>query len=154
MFDRHEFFGRAMPAAASLAPAAIAGAQTSPTPTANSTARLNTFGPEADRLSRRSGLWDVVETVWDRPEGKPVATSGLVLERAMLGSMLQEILRPPRSRAHRHARVQSDGRAWDYVSFDTRAPEGPMPAILLFSNVEAQKFARRRRDPVSLELTE
>jgi len=46
-----------------------------------------------------------------------------------------------------------EGR-WDYVSFDTRAPEGPMPAILLFSNVEAQKFARRRRDPVSLELTE
>ena len=96
MFDRHEFFGRAMPAAASLAPAtAIAGAQTTATPTANSTARLNTFGPEADRLSRRSGLWDVVETVWDRPEGKPVTTSGLVLERAMLGSMLQEILRPP-----------------------------------------------------------
>jgi len=112
MFDRHEFFCRAMPVAASLAPAAaIAGAQTSPTLTANSTARLNTFGPEADRLSRRSGLWDVVETVWDRPEGKPVTTSGLVLERAMLGSVLQEILRPPRSRAHRHARVQSDGRA-------------------------------------------
>jgi len=29
-----------------------------------------------------------------------------------------------------------------------------MPAILLFGNVEARKFAWRRRDPVSLELTE
>jgi hypothetical protein len=45
---------------------------------------LNTFGPEADRLSKRSGLWEVVETVG----GEPVTTSGLVAERAMLGSML------------------------------------------------------------------
>jgi hypothetical protein len=72
----------------------------------------------------------------------------------MLGSMLQEILRPRAvARTDMLAYNRMEGR-WDYVSFDTRAPVGPMPAILLFGNVEAQKFAWRRRDPVSLELTE
>jgi hypothetical protein len=135
MFDRRDFLGRAVLGAAWLVPAAaVAGAQPPGTPIANSAAGLNTFGPEADRLSRRSGLWDVVETVWDRPGGEPVTTSGLVAERVMPGSMLQEILRDPADMGHGAvARTdmltynRMEGR-WDYVSFDTRAPVGLMPA--------------------------
>jgi hypothetical protein len=135
MFDRREFLGGAVLGAASLAPAAaIAGAQVPPTPIVNTAQRLNAFGPEADRLARRAGLWDVVETVWDRPEGESVTTSGLVAERAMFGSMLQEILRPPAdigrravARADMLAYNRMEGR-WGYVSFDTRAPVGLMPA--------------------------
>ena len=134
MFDRREFLGGAV-LAASLAPAAaIAGAQTPPTPIANTAQRLNAFGPEADRLARRAGLWDVVETLWDRPEGELVTTRGLVAERAMFGSMLQEILRPPAdigrravARTDMLAYNRMEGR-WGYVSFDTRAPVGLMPA--------------------------
>ena len=139
MFDRREFLGGAVLGAASLAPAAaIAGAQIPSTPIANTAQRLNAFGPEADRLAQRAGLWDVVETVWDRPEGESVTTSGLVAERAMFGSMLQEILRPPAdigrravARADMLAYNRMEGR-WGYVSFDTRAPVGLMPA---WSNV-------------------
>ena len=138
MFDRREFLGAAVLGAASLAPAVIAGAQTPFDPIANTAQRLNAFGPEADCLARRVGLWDVVETVWDRPESEPVTTSGLVAERVMFGSMLQEIQRPSADIGRREvartdmlAYNRMEGR-WGYVSFDTRAPVGLMPA---WSNV-------------------
>jgi hypothetical protein len=134
MFDRREFLGAAVLGAASLAPAVIAGAQTPFDPIANTAQRLNAFGPEADCLARRVGLWDVVETVWDRPESEPVTTSGLVAERVMFGSMLQEIQRPSADIGRREvartdmlAYNRMEGR-WGYVSFDTRAPVGLMPA--------------------------
>lgn len=97
-------------------------------------ARLNAPGPESQALSQREGLWDVVETVWERPGAAPVTTQGLVAERRMIGSLLQEFIRPPADEAHREVKRTDlltfnrvEGR-WDYASFDARAPVGLMPA--------------------------
>jgi len=40
---------------------------------------------------------------------------------------------------------------YDVLTFDEH---GPTSTILLFGNVEAQKLTWRRRDPVSLKLTQ
>ena len=96
--------------------------------------RLNRLGPEGAALARRVGLWDVTETVWAAPGAAPVTTSGLVAERRMMGSLLQEFIRPPSDIAHETVRRTDllsfnrvEGR-WDYVSFDTRVPVGLMSA--------------------------
>lgn len=132
MIDRRHFLGAAAITAVS-ATMARARAPEPDTPALNA-AQLNTFGPEADRLARRTGLWDMIETLWDRPGADPVITRGLVAERFMLGSMLQEIVRPPADIDHR-ATARADMLAynriegrWGYASFDTRAPVGLMPA--------------------------
>jgi len=110
--------------------------------------RLNELGPEGQAIGRRVGLWDMTETVWASPGAVPVTTTGLVAERRMMGSLLQEFIRPPSDTAHDavsrtdllpYNRVE--GR-WDYVSFDTRAPVGLMPA---WSSV--------RGDGATIELT-
>jgi hypothetical protein len=44
-------------------------------------------------IAARTGLWDVTETVWASPGAAPVTTTGLVAERRMIGTMLQEVLR-------------------------------------------------------------
>lgn len=96
--------------------------------------RLNELGPENEAMAQRVGLWDVTETVWESPNAAPVSTTGLLAERRVIGSMLQEILRPT-SDASGAAIKRMDyltfnrvaGR-WDYVSMDTRAPVGIMPA--------------------------
>jgi hypothetical protein len=41
-------------------------------------------------MAAYASLWDVTETVWDKPGGNPVTTTGLVAERRMIGSYLQE----------------------------------------------------------------
>jgi hypothetical protein len=135
MFDRRQFLGSAALGAATLVPvAAFAGAETPSAMAPSFAQQLNAFGPEADRLARRTGLWDVIETVWDRPGSEPVTTRGLVAERVMFGSLLQEILRPAADAGH-HAVARTDMLAynrmearWGYVSFDTRDPVGLMPA--------------------------
>ena len=97
-------------------------------------ARLNQPASEADSLSRRVGQWDMTETVWDRPGAAPVITTGLVADRVMMGSLLQETIRPPTDTAHDHVKrtdMLTYNRLvgqWDYVSFDARAPVGLMPA--------------------------
>jgi hypothetical protein len=95
---------------------------------------LNQLGPENERIAKRVGLWDVTETVWARPGAKPVTTNGMVAERVMMGQLLQEFMRCPSDAAHRAvARTdllsfnRIEGR-WKYMSFDTRAPVGLMPA--------------------------
>ena len=96
--------------------------------------RLNQLGPEGQAIARRAGLWDVTETVWASPGAPPVTTTGLVAERRMMGSLLQEFIRPPSDTAH-DAVARTDllsynrveGR-WNYVSFDARAPVGIMSA--------------------------
>lgn len=131
MLDRREFLGTAALGSAALA---TAGDAQTPSPALFGAARLNTFGPEADRLSKRVGLWDLVETVWDRPGAAPAVTRGLVAERFMFGSMLQEVLRPLADAQHR-AVARTDmlnynrmENRWSYVSLDTRVPIGLMPA--------------------------
>lgn len=97
--------------------------------------RMNQLGPENEALRSRVGLWDMTETVWSGPGAEPVSTTGLVAERVMMGSLLQELLRPADDRAHA-AVARTDMLSfdriegcWKYVSFDTRAPVGLMPAV-------------------------
>ena len=95
---------------------------------------FNELGPEGKVIAQRVGLWDVTETFWASPKAGPITTTGLVAERVMIGSLLQEFLRPPSDTAHKEIKRTDllsynrvEGR-WDYVSFDTRAPVGLMPA--------------------------
>ena len=108
----------------------VASAQQAP----SAAQRLNEPGPEARALAQRAGLWDVTETLWDRPGATPTVTTGLVAERHMVGTVLQEFVRPADDTAGKDTRRidylyfnQVEGR-WDYVSMDMRAPVGIMPA--------------------------
>jgi len=85
-------------------------------------------------LRSRTGTWEVVTTMWPKPGAAPVVTRGLVAERAMVGPILQEIMRPaPGSSAADFRRIdymhfdRVEGR-WKYVSMDTRFPVSIMPA--------------------------
>lgn len=95
--------------------------------------RLNELGTENSWQAERVGLWDVVQTSRVSPEAEPT-TADLVAERTMVGSFLQEIVRPASgSNTSDIARIdylsfnRVEGR-WKYVSMDTRAPVGIMPA--------------------------
>lgn len=96
------------------------------------TAHINELGLENGAIARAVGLWDVTETVWEKPGAAPVVTKDLVAERRMVGSMLEETLRSPSDPA-RPLRVdylsfnRVEGR-WEYVSMDTRAAVGIMTA--------------------------
>ncbi len=111
------------PQAASAIPAALS---------AND--RLAELGPEGEELAKRVGIWDASFTEWEKQGAAPSTTGGLVAEREMIGSMLQEKL---------HTGPGAPGRAWtrlddltfnrvtsrwDYMSMDTRAAVGLMPA--------------------------
>ena len=135
MIDRRHFLGAAAGAAVLGGAALEAGAAIAEPPTGVAqTDDLNAPGPEARMLASRTGLWDLTESVWVTPGAKPVVTRGLVAERRMIGNTLQEFIRPSADTAHRDVTRTDllcynrlDGR-WDYVSFDTRAPVGLMPA--------------------------
>jgi hypothetical protein len=95
---------------------------------------LNELGVEGKVLAQRTGLWDVTETVWASPDAAPVTTKGLVAERLLMGTLLQEIIRQPGESPEKAVKRTDllsynclEGR-WGYVSFDTRAPVGLMPA--------------------------
>ena len=127
MLERRLLLGLAVGAAA--APA-IARAQSQPP----AVERMNQLGAENQALVARTGMWDVTETNWTAPGAEPVVSTGLVAERKMIGSILQEIIRsaPGTERASINRldyltfnRVE--GR-WDYVSMDARVPVGIMPA--------------------------
>jgi hypothetical protein len=96
--------------------------------------RLNELGPENAAIAAYTGLWDVIETVWDKPGGNPVTTTGLVAERRMIGSYLQEFIRPASDISGQDIKridylsfQRVEGR-WKYVSIEMRAPVGIMPA--------------------------
>ena len=96
--------------------------------------KLLTLGPEGQALAKRAGTWDVTFTNWDRPGAAPVTMGGLIAERQMIGPMLQEILHTvPGTPGPAFTCVDDltfnriEGR-WDYMSMDTRAPVGLMPA--------------------------
>ena len=100
----------------------------------SATERMNEFGPENQAMAQRMGLWDVTETAWPAPGAAPESKPALVAERRMIGSMLQEILRPasaPADAAMTRMDLLTFNRVegrWDYVSFDTRVPSGLMLA--------------------------
>lgn len=92
---------------------------------------MNALGPENGQMAKLVGTWDVVETSWDGPNAAP-RVSKAVAERRMIGSFLQEILRPsPGSpqvlRMDYLSFNRVEGR-WKYVSMETRAPVGIMSA--------------------------
>lgn len=95
-----------------------------------STAQINDLGPENNATAQTVGTWDVTETVWKSPRAAPVVTVGLIAERRMIGSMLEETLRSPVNPAST-LRIdyltfnRVEGR-WEYVSMDTRAAVGMM----------------------------
>lgn len=139
MIDRRHFLGAATGGA--LLTAGALGAGTAIGVASAKTDDLNQPGAEARMLASRVGLWDLTETVWSKPGATPVVTRGLVAERRMIGTALQEVIRPLADTGHRNvARTdllcynRLDGR-WDYVSFDTRAPVGLMPAYSLARGV-------------------
>lgn len=85
-------------------------------------------------MAARAGLWDLTETVWERPGAAPVVTTDLVAERRMIGTMFQETLRPAADPTGGKVRRidylhfnRVEGR-WDYVSMDMSAPVGIMSA--------------------------
>jgi hypothetical protein len=91
------------------------------------------IGRENAEIAQRVGVWDVTESVWDSPAAIPVITKW-VAERKMIGEFLEEILEPatgaPPGEIQRidylsYHRIE--GR-WKYVSMDTRASVGMMPA--------------------------
>jgi hypothetical protein len=91
-------------------------------------------GPDRAMLERQVGRWDAVATLWPSPAAKPIITKGLIAERTMVGTILQEILRPaPGSGIADFQRIdyldfdRVEGR-WKYVSLDTRFPVSIMPA--------------------------
>lgn len=129
MIDRRHFLRAASIGSAALGflvdarvagPAALAAG-------ASANERLNGFRLEARMLQRRVGLWDVTETLWGGPGDAPTTSRGLVAERVMIGSALQEFIRPLVDMARMAVKRtdllccnRPDGR-WDYLSFDTRA---------------------------------
>jgi hypothetical protein len=108
--------------------------------------RLNQAGPEAQALARRAGTWDVTITSWDAPGAAPVVITGLVAERRMIGPMLEEVLQPgpgttgaPFSRADYLTFNRLEGR-WQYMSMDSRVPDGLMSAWSLDADPEQRVF--------------
>lgn len=95
---------------------------------------MNELGAENSRMARRAGIWDVIETTWASPEDTKPTTQKLVAERKMIGSFLQEIIAPTANAAPADIKRidylsfnRVEGR-WKYVSMDTRAAVGMMPA--------------------------
>lgn len=121
--------------ALSIAPRGLAGQEAEAIahqPSAND--RMLEPGPEAQRLARRAGTWDVSMTLRPTPEAEPIVVDGLVAERKMIGLYLQETMRPasesdlPEFTRIEYLTYNAVERRWQYVSLDTRAPIGLMPA--------------------------
>ena len=126
--DRRSF-GLASLAAALLSTSVSAAPPEDP----SAAARMSELGVENGSLVDRVGSWDVVETSWDNPGAAPRETRGLVAERRMIGSLLQEIISLPGATPAVIGRIDyltfdRVAGCWDYVSMDTRVPVGIMPA--------------------------
>lgn len=92
---------------------------------------LYSLGPENEKLAQRAGIWEVSETAWDAPGAAPITTKGLIAERKMIGSMLQEFLSDSTGNEIKRTDLLTFNRLegrWHYVSFDARDPLGLMPA--------------------------
>jgi hypothetical protein len=96
--------------------------------------RMAQPGPEELALRRQVGTWDVVTTMWPSASAQPIVTRGLIAERTMVGSILQEEMRPaPGSSVADFRRIDylhfdRIEQRWKYVSMDTRFPVSIMPA--------------------------
>ena len=92
------------------------------------------LGAEGPALAQRAGVWDVTFTSWGKPGAAPVTVDGVVAERQMIGPILQEVLYPasntpgPSFTRIDYLTFNRITSRWDYVSMDTRVPNGLMPA--------------------------
>lgn len=146
MLERRHFLGAALGSilfpglAVAQTPAAKAGGSGQlglgnvALPATSAAERLNELGPENAAMAAYAGIWDVTETVWDKPGGDPVTTTGLVAERRMIGAYLQEFIRPASDISSQDIKridylsfQRVEGR-WKYLSIEMRAPVGIMPA--------------------------
>lgn len=88
--------------------------------------------PETERLTRRAGSWEVVMTLRTAPNAEPIVIRGLIADRTVIGSYLQEIMKPaPGSKVPDFRRIDyltynMLQRRWQYLSMDTRAAVGLM----------------------------
>jgi hypothetical protein len=95
---------------------------------------LNAAGIEGAALAARAGTWTVVETTWTQPGAAPHVVHGQIAERRMVGRYLQETLHESAERADAKVnRIDYLGfnrvtGNWEYMSMDTRAAVGLMPA--------------------------
>jgi hypothetical protein len=96
--------------------------------------RMSRPGPEEAMLQRQTGTWEVTASLWPAPGAPPMVSKGVVAERTMIGSILQEVMSPaPGSQTPDFRRLdylnfdRVEGR-WKYVSMDTRFPVSIMPA--------------------------
>ena len=86
---------------------------------------------ETGALSARAGSWDVSDTFHIAPNAAPEVTNGLIADRRMVGSHLEEILhRAGDDTPLRIDYLGYDATAgqWDYVSIEARIPVAVMKA--------------------------
>ena len=120
--------------AAAFSALAFAGVQRSSAEGSTAAQRMSEAGPEQAMLEKQTGTWDVVASLWPAPGAPPIVARGIVAERTMVGSILQEKMQPaPGSQTPAFTRLdflnfdRVEGR-WKYVSMDTRFPVSIMPA--------------------------
>jgi hypothetical protein len=127
---------RACAAVAAALSIASSGARAqTPVDTTLAAVRMSAPGVEATALAKGIGTWSVVTTMQLSRDAKPMVIPGLTAERSMVGTYQQEIMRPASgSKVPDFRRIafltydRVEGR-WQYVSLDTRAPVGIMPAF-------------------------
>lgn len=87
--------------------------------------------PETTALSEQEGSWSVVDTFKAGPDMAPEVSKGLLAERRMVGSFLEETLHTSETlKPLRIDYLGYDATAgqWRYVSIEARIPVAPMSA--------------------------
>jgi hypothetical protein len=87
--------------------------------------------PETVALAAQEGSWDVTDTFRSKPGANPQVSTGLVADRRMVGSFLEETLHSVgETKPLRIDYLGYDAIAgqWKYVSIEARIPVSPMPA--------------------------
>ena len=87
--------------------------------------------PETAAMSTRAGSWDVSDIFHIAPDAAPEVTNGLVADRRVVGSHLEEILHKAGDDTPlRIDYLGYDATAgqWDYVSIEARIPVAVMKA--------------------------
>jgi hypothetical protein len=123
--------GSATPEPVHVTGATMQGKPVTPA-TAAASSRMLDQGPEAMRLQKLVGTWDVVMTMRPSPDAQPQIIRNLVAERAMHGLYLEERMHPgPNSGSPPFERIDyltwdPIQTRWEYTSMDSRAPVGIM----------------------------
>jgi hypothetical protein len=82
-------------------------------------------------LAAQEGKWALTDTFRPKPDGDPQVSTGLVANRTMVGSFLEETLHSAgETKPLRIDYLGYDAIAgkWRYISIEARVPVAPMPA--------------------------